>query len=202
MDFLEDNIHRLSHLFFSHTESLQLLALNPEVLIIDCTYKTNRFNMPLLNIIGITSLGKNFWVAFCFLCSKKEGDFVWVMCCIRALYRRIGHRAPKVVLTDRVLAVINALRDIFPKTKHLLCFWHVNRAVQAYFQLAFETEEEWELFYAEWLAMVNALTPDAFDTAWGAFQVKWDDKYWRLIEYLDNTWFHLLKTRFVRAWTN
>ncbi|SLM35632.1 P-loop containing nucleoside triphosphate hydrolase [Lasallia pustulata] len=158
--------------------------------------------MPLLKIIGIMSLGKNFWVAFCFLRSEKEGIFVWVMCCIRALYRRIGRQAPKVVLTDRALAVINALRNIFPQTKHLLCFWHVNRAVQAYFQLAFETEEEWELFYAEWLAMVNALTPNAFNTAWGAFQVKWNDKYWRLIEYLDNTWFHLLKTRFVRAWTN
>ena len=74
-EFLEDGVHRLSHLFFSHTESLQLLALNPEVLIMDCTYKTNRFNMPLLNIIGITSLGKNFWVAFYFLRNEKEGDF-------------------------------------------------------------------------------------------------------------------------------
>ena len=125
MEFLEDDIHRLTHLFSSHTESLQLLALNSEVLIMDYIYKTNRFNMPLLNIIGITSLGKNFWVVFCFLCSEKEGDFVWVMRCIRALYRRIGGRAPKVVLTDRALAVINALRDIFPETKHLLCFWHV-----------------------------------------------------------------------------
>ena len=41
----------------------------------DCTYKTNRFNMPLLSIIGITSLGTNFWVAFCFLRNEKEGDF-------------------------------------------------------------------------------------------------------------------------------
>ena len=201
-EFLEDGVHRLSHLFFSHTESLQLLALNPEVLIMDCTYKTNRFNIPLLNIIGITSLGKNFWVAFCFLRNEKEGDFRWVMRCIRALYRRLGLRGPKIVLTDRALAVINALRDIFPDTKHLLCFWHVNKAVQAYCRLAFETEEEWEQFYNDWLALVNSLTPDDFDTAWNNFKTKWNDKYWRLVDYLDDTWFRLLKTRFVSAWTN
>ena len=202
MEFLEDGVHRLSHLFFSHTESLQLLALNPEVLIMDCTYKTNRFNMPLLNIIGITSLGTNFWVAFCFLRNEKEGDFRWVMRCIQALFRQLGLRGPKIVLTDRALAVINALQDVFPDTKHLLCFWHVNKAVQAYCQLAFKTEEEWEQFYAEWLALVNSPTPEDFDTAWEAFNTKWNEKYGRLVDYLDDTWFQLLKTCFVKAWTN
>ena len=149
MKYLEDNTHRLSHLFFSHTESLRLLALNHEVLILDCTYKTNRFNMPLLNIIGITSLGHNFWVAFYFLYSEKEGDFVWVMHCIKALYSRIGRQCPKIVLTDRALAVINALREVLPAAKHLLCFWHINKAVQTYCRLAFEKEEEWDLFYSE-----------------------------------------------------
>ena len=106
------------------------------------------------------------------------------------------------MLTDRALAVINALRDVFPDTKHLLCFWHVNRAVQAYCRLGFESDEEWELFYNDWLALVNALTPDDFDTAWEAFKSKWNEKYWQYIDYLDDTWFRLLKTRFVRAWTN
>lgn len=80
------------------------------------------------------------------------------MHCIQALFRQLGLRGPKIVLTDRALAVINALQDVFPDTKHLLCFWHVNKAVQAYCQLAFETEEEWEQFYAEWLALVNSPT--------------------------------------------
>ena len=39
----EDEVHRISHLFFVNMESLRLLALNPEVLIMNCTYKTNRF---------------------------------------------------------------------------------------------------------------------------------------------------------------
>ena len=39
----EDGVHQLSHLFFANMEFLRLLSLNPEVLIMDCTYKTNRF---------------------------------------------------------------------------------------------------------------------------------------------------------------
>ena len=60
IEFLKDRVYQLSHLFFSYIKSLQLLALNPEVLIMDCIYKTNHFNILLLNIIGIMSLSTNF----------------------------------------------------------------------------------------------------------------------------------------------
>ena len=74
--------------------------------------------------------------------------------------------------------------------------------MQAYCRLGFESDKEWELFYNDWLALVNALMSDDFDTAWEAFKSKWNEKYWQYIDYRDDTWFCLLKTRFVRAWTN
>ena len=88
------------------------------------------------------------------------------------------------MLTDRALAVINALQYVFPDTKHLLCFWHVNQAVQAYCHLGFKSDKEWELFYNDWLALVDALMPDNFDTAWEAFKSKWNEKYWQYIDLL------------------
>ncbi|KAA6411486.1 MAG: hypothetical protein FRX48_04766 [Lasallia pustulata] len=106
--------------------------------------------MPLLEITGITSLGYNFWVAFCFLHSEKE--------------------------------VVNALREC----RHTVDWLSKQR-------------KNGTLFYSEWLALVNALTSDAFDTAYDEFKIKWNDKCWHLIDYLDETWFRLLKTRFVRA---
>ena len=87
MRHAEDGINRLTHLFFAHEESLKLLALFPEVIIMDCTYKMNRFRMPLLNILSITSLHKNFWIGFCFLRNEAEPDFRWVLLCIQTLYR-------------------------------------------------------------------------------------------------------------------
>jgi hypothetical protein len=48
-----DESGHLTHLFMASKESLEYAKKHPDILIIDCTYKTNRFEMPLLDIIGI-----------------------------------------------------------------------------------------------------------------------------------------------------
>ena len=47
----EDN--RTRHLFIAHPESLKLARENPDIAITDCTYQTNKFNLPLLHMIGM-----------------------------------------------------------------------------------------------------------------------------------------------------
>jgi hypothetical protein len=47
----EDN--RTRCLFIAHPESLKLAHAYPDVAIADCTYQTNKFNMPLLYMIGM-----------------------------------------------------------------------------------------------------------------------------------------------------
>ena len=44
--------------------------------------------------------------------------------------------------------------------------------------------------------------PAAYDTAWGSFQDKWNEKYLLLTEYLEKTWLRPWKRQFVKAWTN
>ena len=47
----EDN--RTRYLFIAHPESLKLARENPDIVITDCTYQTNKFNLPLLHMIGM-----------------------------------------------------------------------------------------------------------------------------------------------------
>ena len=47
---------------------LEILRMNPYILIMDCTYKAN--NMPLLDIIGITATSATFFVGLGFMSSK------------------------------------------------------------------------------------------------------------------------------------
>lgn len=47
---LVDN--RVESLFIACPESIKLAKENPDIILIDNTYKTNRFNMPLLHIVG------------------------------------------------------------------------------------------------------------------------------------------------------
>ena len=54
----EDN--RTRHLFIVHPESLKLGCENPDIAITDCTYQTNKFNLPLLHMIGTYLINRSF----------------------------------------------------------------------------------------------------------------------------------------------
>ena len=45
----------------------------------DCTYKTNQFNMPLLNIMGSTRLNTSFFIGFAFLSGEMDEDYIWAL---------------------------------------------------------------------------------------------------------------------------
>jgi hypothetical protein len=70
--------NRLDKLLWIHRDMLELLKLNSEILIMDITFKTNRFQMKLFNIVGITLLNITFYLAFIFLTHKATPDFAWV----------------------------------------------------------------------------------------------------------------------------
>ncbi len=65
----------LTHLFIAHNKHINLLIENPEVLVTDSTYKTNRFNIPLINIIKITSMNRSFFSGSIFIPGEKEKDY-------------------------------------------------------------------------------------------------------------------------------
>jgi hypothetical protein len=43
---------RTEHLFIALPESIKLALQNQDVILVDNTYKTNKFNMPLLHMVG------------------------------------------------------------------------------------------------------------------------------------------------------
>jgi hypothetical protein len=61
---------------FAHPESLAYLKSYPDILILDCTYKTNKYKIPLLDIVGIDACQRSFCIAFAFLGGEEEKDYV------------------------------------------------------------------------------------------------------------------------------
>jgi hypothetical protein len=51
-----DDTGCITHLFFAHNESVALTRQYSSVLLMDCTYKTNKFKMPLLNVVQLALL--------------------------------------------------------------------------------------------------------------------------------------------------
>ncbi|KAK9376442.1 uncharacterized protein V1513DRAFT_245649, partial [Lipomyces chichibuensis] len=55
-----DENQRVIRLLFMHKSSIEMLRWHSQVLIMDSTYKTNRFRLPLFNIVGMTSTNRTF----------------------------------------------------------------------------------------------------------------------------------------------
>ena len=134
----------ITDLFFIHPTSLDLLRTFPQVLIMDCTYKTNRYQMPLLEIVWVTSTENTFSIYIIHIQNEREDCYSWALCILRKV---IGNGVlPSIIVTDREMTLMNAISIVFPGAKHLLCRWHINRNILAKCKKLFETKEKWDQF--------------------------------------------------------
>ncbi|KAI5671380.1 hypothetical protein M9H77_11744 [Catharanthus roseus] len=69
----ESNV--LSDIVVAHPTSIAMIRTWPYVLIMDTTYKTNKYNMLLLEAVGMTPTGKNFIVATAFICNEQATTY-------------------------------------------------------------------------------------------------------------------------------
>jgi hypothetical protein len=65
----------LKYLFVMHDKYIRLLKANSEIFITDAIYKTNRFNMPLFNIVGMALNNISFFAASTFFFSEIDVNF-------------------------------------------------------------------------------------------------------------------------------
>ncbi|KAL7589277.1 hypothetical protein Lser_V15G37415 [Lactuca serriola] len=119
-DFSVNSIsNELENLFFIHPRLLNIWKAFPHVLIIDATYKTNKYGLPFVQIVGTTSTNKTFSIAFAFIVNEKEDNYNWVLTCLKSTLEKCMH--PHVIATDRESALMNACQQVFPGATRLLC---------------------------------------------------------------------------------
>ncbi|KAG6996807.1 PKS-NRPS hybrid synthetase [Fusarium oxysporum f. sp. conglutinans] len=204
-----DSDNRLTAIFFAHPDSVAYLQSNPDVLLLDCTYKTNKHAMPLLDMVGVDSCQRSFCIAFAFLSGESEEDYSWALHHLKSLYH---HELPSVVLTDRCLAAINATATWFPSSKALLCLWHVNKAILQYCQPDFVLksgdtsgrveDEKWDEFYGFWHTIVDSPTEEIFRERLAKFELKYAKRYPRAVGYIKLYWLEPHKERIIKAWVD
>ena len=120
---------RIDAVFFTFEWAIGQWKRNHEVLSFDCTYRVNRFNMPLLQITGITTLHTTFTVSFCLVSGEKEADFLWPLERLHELCQTKDIAVPKVILSDMDKAFKNSASQVFPASQQQLCLWHVGKNV-------------------------------------------------------------------------
>nr|KAJ0190011.1 hypothetical protein LSAT_V11C800449890 [Lactuca sativa] len=188
-DILHNSIGHITHLFIVHPLSIKLAKSFSNIFIMDCTYKTNKYNMPLLDIIGVSCFNTSFYSGFVFL-KREDEDSVFK--------KTLENREPSVIMSDRELALMNAINMVFSNTINILCIWHIEKNVLANCNKHFAHTKEFNLFMSSWNNVAYSTTTTIFEHNWGEFELFYLTKK-VVIEYIKK-WLPW-KEKFVSAWT-
>jgi hypothetical protein len=66
-------------LFFCKPQDVQMARIYGQMVIIDATYKTNRFRLPLVNIVTVDNNLHTVRTALCFVSSEKTSAYTWIL---------------------------------------------------------------------------------------------------------------------------
>lgn len=123
----------LQYVFWTYRWNLEMWKENWEMVSIDDTYKTNRFNMPLAQITGVTGVNTTFNIAWALLLNERTESHSWMLRQLRTLADgAMGVSAiqePLVIISDFDSSFRAACHTIYPATTTQICIWHVMKNV-------------------------------------------------------------------------
>jgi hypothetical protein len=194
-----DDQMQVTHLFYAFPDGILLLRRYGAVVLLDSTYKTNIFRMPMLHGVGTTCTHQTFSAFVCFMRRERAEDYQWTLKCLRSIFEA-NDVAPRVFVTDREQALMNALETEFPLAHNMLCIWHINQNIAAKFKASF-SREQWTTWMKRWNELIRMATASEFDDALqGLLQNSIYATPVAMRQYLEATWLPL-RCRFVRPWT-
>ncbi|GBC20970.2 protein FAR1-RELATED SEQUENCE 11 [Rhizophagus irregularis DAOM 181602=DAOM 197198] len=100
------------------TNELQVIWMYPEQkqycrfldVVFDNTYKVNRFNMPFGIFTGVNNFGQSICFAGTLMCQETIDSFTWTF---KLFLKMVNNHPPKVILTDEVKAISQAIQNNF-----------------------------------------------------------------------------------------
>lgn len=203
----------LQRLFIAPRQHVELLRQSPDTLILDTTYKTNRFKMPLLNVCGVSQLRQAFQIATVFLEGEKEEPFAWALHALEGYLTIYQLPKPRCLVTDRDQALINALAAYpsFEGIPGLICRWHINMNVLAKTKAFFpkpirlrdgtiERHPTFAGFLRAWNELIEASSVPQFEELLARLQAA--SHPYEAVAYVVNTWIEPYKHQFVRCFIN
>ncbi|KAK9064754.1 hypothetical protein SSX86_016136 [Deinandra increscens subsp. villosa] len=144
-------------IFFCHPLSYKMWRAFPHVVLIDTTYKTNFYNIPFVQLVGVTSTSKSFCIAHAFIANEREDNFTWVLKQAKGMIDKCME--PRIIVTDRDQALMRSCDYVFPNEMDRNSRW---------WQWRFNTEQQ-----GRYDTVRNGL--DWFDTVQATPFDKWMD---------------------------
>jgi len=123
---------QLERLFYMSKDMIYRAAAFGQVLVIDTTAKTNRFDMYLFLASVMDNRSKSSIVCICFMRTETAMDFGWIFQQMRQAMVSITcdiDQIIQVVVSDEDKAMMLAIKMHMPNAKQMLCRWHVGQNI-------------------------------------------------------------------------
>ena len=147
---------------WSHPDSIKLLNSFSTVFICDTTYKMNKYHLPLLEIVGVTSIKMTFSVAFAYLQFERMDNFEWALNKVKGLFVK-DDVLLYVIVIGRDLVLISALKVVLPFSTNQLCEFHISKNVRAKYKMLMTKAKNWEAMMDAQVGLVNSINEQIYE---------------------------------------
>jgi hypothetical protein len=198
---LQDADGQIQCLFFAHEKSLDLGRRHNAVYFLDLVSKTNRYGMPMLHFVGVTSAGGVFSIAFCFMktADSDASNFIWALNSFKTHLNLSAAVRRPVLATDYIPGLMNSAKEIFPTWPNVICPWFVRTDVKRAAHTAFGDGVRPKKFMHDFNALIQSSTPDEFSLKWEELQREYSSTGAQLFAHIASVWLPV-KELFVSAW--
>jgi hypothetical protein len=162
---------QLTGLFFAFEEGITLGKRFNTVFVVDATYKTNRFNLPLVHFVGVNCFKMSFSACFMLISREDEQEYLYAL----ESFKNCFGISPKVFLTDKEDALRNAISVVFPEAKNLLCIWHINKNILKNCLNKFDEREQFDNFMKDINQLLQSSTETSFNDSLIEFRAKYSN---------------------------
>nr|CAH8857968.1 unnamed protein product [Trichobilharzia regenti] len=123
---LQDNAGFVSKIIFARNDMIDVYHKFPEVVGIDCTYKTNKMGWPLYQFVVTDGFGRGRTVFFALTRRETFADIKEIL---QTFKRFMVDTSKTLTFTvDCATAQMKALKEEFPSCNIVLCLFHVCKA--------------------------------------------------------------------------
>ena len=97
-----------------------------DIIIIDATYRVNKYALPLVIFSGFTYSGRNCLFGIGIVNDEKEKTYEWIF---KNYFQLHNHKYPRIIVSDQDASILAVVAKCYTKfiKYYFHCSWHVIR---------------------------------------------------------------------------
>ncbi|XP_074288547.1 protein FAR1-RELATED SEQUENCE 5-like [Silene latifolia] len=162
-DFIVDENKCLAGVFWADPICIKNYMLFGEVLSVDATYGTNKYDMVFVPFTGVDHHKRCITFGAGLIGDESIECYIWLF---KTFLEAMGGCHPRIIITDQDKSMKSVVPEVFKESTHRLWMWHIMKKLRekVSYQLFQDEDFKTRLNRCVWN---NQLEPDEFEEQWG-----------------------------------